>query len=179
MTCVGVGGAEVARMKVRVFDGARVLAGAKELSDLIARRIPADFVESHRVATAVHLKRNLSTPDNRHFFRREMVDLVGARVRGAADGTCPESTAPGPGDQWAAHRNRRLHPATPGDGGRGHRSAPGPCRASSQRLSRGGNEGVPDRGLHAILLCEARSTCVVTSARQSKPKTTSSPPKAK
>ena len=76
VTCVGVGGAEVARMKVRVIEGRRVLAGTKELSDLIARRVPADFVESHRVATAVHLKRDLSTPDNRYFFRREMVDFL-------------------------------------------------------------------------------------------------------
>src|SRR5262245_4834804 len=79
-SCIRIRRTKVADVGRRLCDCGGVLARAQELSKLIASRVLADFIDGECMAASVYLKSYLPPFDNRHFFRREMVILVRARV---------------------------------------------------------------------------------------------------
>jgi hypothetical protein len=56
-------------MVAEKFDRGRVGAGTKSLSDLVASRVLADFINSDCMATVMYLECHLSALEDRHFFR--------------------------------------------------------------------------------------------------------------
>jgi hypothetical protein len=105
MLRAGIGGIQVARVELGGSDTGRVDALAKELADLVASRVLADFVDRHRVAAAVDLKRHLPVLADRHFLGRQMVDLICARVAGAADGTALKAWSRA---QWTSREHSEI-----------------------------------------------------------------------
>src|SRR5262245_50221857 len=69
-----------------VRDCVGIGARTQVLSKLVASRVLAHFIDGHRMAATMNLEGHLSTLLNRHFLWSEMVVLIGARIRGAADG---------------------------------------------------------------------------------------------
>jgi hypothetical protein len=80
----------------RVRDRSGIRTGTQGLTDLVSRRVFADFVDRDCVTPAVHVERHFPTLEDRHLFRIEKVALICAWVGGATN-DAGRRRAPGPG----------------------------------------------------------------------------------
>src|SRR5262245_47791589 len=74
-----------ARMVRGIGDGLRVKARTQLLTDLISSSVLADFVDSDRVPTAMHVEGDFPTLEDCHLFWIEEVPFVRTRVARSAD----------------------------------------------------------------------------------------------
>src|SRR6476660_211264 len=87
MQGVGVLRAQVAGVSGRIRERLGIGAGTQILSQFLTGRVLVHGVNHDAVAAVVYLERDLPSLHDRDFLGRQVMQLVGARIRRTADST--------------------------------------------------------------------------------------------